>query len=260
MRSRARARSGWGSGDEATDSPASSNAARSMRAARPLHGGWRSVRPRPLCRGQHRKCFSWLAFRRTHPRATGASSRAILVKIRCSTVRRERDKGCIAAPHDPVRSPFIRGVSPIRGSGVVDDLHGVLHVDASADYSTIRTAYRALAAVYHPDHAGADGEPRMCELNAAWEVLRDPQRRAAYDTERRANRPAPAPTGPAAPPWTGRAGPPPGHPSGSLLTFGVFAGWSLGEIARVDPGPPVARESSRRRGPCLGRTPGGRLP
>jgi curved DNA-binding protein CbpA len=119
---------------------------------------------------------------------------------------------------------------------VVDDLYGVLHVDASADCSTIRTAYRALAAVYHPDHAGADGEPRMCELNAAWEVLGDPQRRAAYDTERRANQPAPAPTGPAAPPWTGRAGPPPGHPSGSLLTFGIFAGWSLGEIARADPG------------------------
>jgi hypothetical protein len=30
------------------------------------------------------------------------------------------------------------------------------------------------------------------------------------------------------------AGPPPGAPSGSLVTFGRYAGWSLGEIARSD--------------------------
>ena len=119
---------------------------------------------------------------------------------------------------------------------MADDLYGVLHVDASADIAAIRVAYRALAAVHHPDHAGAGGEPRMRELNLAWEVLRDPQRRAAYDTERRANRPTDVPPGPVPPPWTGRAGPPPGRPSGSVLTFGVFAGWSLGEIARTDPG------------------------
>jgi curved DNA-binding protein CbpA len=118
----------------------------------------------------------------------------------------------------------------------MDDLYRVLDVDASADSPAIRVAYRALAAVYHPDHAGAGGEPRMRELNLAWEVLRDPKRRAAYDMERRANRPADVPTGPAPPPWTGRAGPPPGHSSGSVLHFGIFAGWSLGEIARRDPG------------------------
>jgi hypothetical protein len=32
----------------------------------------------------------------------------------------------------------------------------------------------------------------------------------------------------------GSAGPPPGHPSGSMLNFGRYAGWSLAEIARVD--------------------------
>lgn len=35
---------------------------------------------------------------------------------------------------------------------------------------------------------------------------------------------------------TGGAGPPPGRPSGSVLGFGRHIGWSLGEIARVDPG------------------------
>ena len=33
----------------------------------------------------------------------------------------------------------------------------------------------------------------------------------------------------------GAAGPPPGRPSGSVLNFGRYAGWSLGEIARRDP-------------------------
>jgi curved DNA-binding protein CbpA len=32
----------------------------------------------------------------------------------------------------------------------------------------------------------------------------------------------------------GAAGPPPGNPSGSVLTFGRFAGWSMGEIARTE--------------------------
>jgi curved DNA-binding protein CbpA len=32
----------------------------------------------------------------------------------------------------------------------------------------------------------------------------------------------------------GAAGPPPGHPSGSLVTFGRYQGWTLGEVARTD--------------------------
>jgi hypothetical protein len=32
----------------------------------------------------------------------------------------------------------------------------------------------------------------------------------------------------------GAAGAPPGNPSGSVLNFGRYAGWSLGEIARAD--------------------------
>lgn len=37
-----------------------------------------------------------------------------------------------------------------------------------------------------------------------------------------------------APEGLGAAGPPPGNPSGSVVTFGRYAGWSLGEIGRVD--------------------------
>jgi len=32
----------------------------------------------------------------------------------------------------------------------------------------------------------------------------------------------------------GAAGPPPGNPSGTVLPFGRYAGWSLGEVARRD--------------------------
>jgi hypothetical protein len=32
----------------------------------------------------------------------------------------------------------------------------------------------------------------------------------------------------------GAAGPPPGQPSGAVLNFGRYAGWSLGEVARKD--------------------------
>ena len=32
----------------------------------------------------------------------------------------------------------------------------------------------------------------------------------------------------------GAAGPPPGRPSGTILNFGRYAGWSLGEVARTD--------------------------
>ena len=74
----------------------------------------------------------------------------------------------------------------------------------------------------------------MARVNAAYDLLRDRTRRAAYDREQ-----VSAPTAhddPKKPPWTGAAGPPPGRPSGPKLDFGIFAGWSLGEIARRDPG------------------------
>ena len=39
-----------------------------------------------------------------------------------------------------------------------------------------------------------------------------------------------------APDGLGAAGPPPGNASGSVLNFGRYAGWSLGEIMRRDRG------------------------
>lgn len=173
------------------------------------------------------------------------------------------------------------------------DPYKVLQVDSEAEDEVIQAAYRRLAQKYHPDVAtGPDGAARMAAINAAWEVLRDPTKRAALDLTRRlaarnaeraaavggssgrASAPGAAPpmhasrtgstTGGSeagrraetvssdwtsgrsshgggydpsrmgAPDGLGAAGPPPGDPSGSVLNFGRYAGWSIGEIGRLD--------------------------
>ena len=178
------------------------------------------------------------------------------------------------------------------------DAYKTLQVDPEAEDEVIQAAYRRLAQKYHPDRQPDDeGVQRMVAINAAWELLRDPARRAAYDATRAlSTRPAAAapadrtgsatPPPPPAPPsaatgpppagraqprppaggasrppetvsrdWTsgrsgagggydastmrkaeghGAAGPPPGNPSGTVLKFGRYLGWSIGEIARTD--------------------------
>jgi len=66
------------------------------------------------------------------------------------------------------------------------DPYKVLQVDSEAEDEVIQAAYRRLAQKYHPDVAsGPDAAARMAAINAAWEVLRDPTRRAAHDLARR---------------------------------------------------------------------------
>jgi curved DNA-binding protein CbpA len=183
------------------------------------------------------------------------------------------------------------------------DPYKILQVDPEAEDEVIQAAYRRLAQKYHPDRAtGNDAVERMVAINAAWELIGEPDRRKAYDLSVRHRPPAgsfggsapgtsggsssrsaatgsPSPghgaggtgraAGPGAsqppsqerpaetvsPDWTsgrsttgggydaatmrapeglGAAGPPPGNASGSVLTFGRYAGWSLGEISRAD--------------------------
>jgi curved DNA-binding protein len=62
------------------------------------------------------------------------------------------------------------------------DYYEVLGVPSQADADTIKRAYRKLARKYHPDvskEAGA--EDRFKAVNEAYEALRDPNRRSAYD-------------------------------------------------------------------------------
>jgi curved DNA-binding protein len=62
------------------------------------------------------------------------------------------------------------------------DYYAVLGVEPGAGDAEIKTAYRRLARKYHPDvskEAGA--EDQFKAVNEAYEALRDPQKRAAYD-------------------------------------------------------------------------------
>jgi len=62
------------------------------------------------------------------------------------------------------------------------DYYKILGVERSANEAAIKKAYRKLARKYHPDVSKEkDAEVRMKEINEAYEVLKDPEKRAAYD-------------------------------------------------------------------------------
>jgi DnaJ domain len=134
----------------------------------------------------------------------------------------------------------------------IGDPWTVLGVPHDADDEAIANAYRALARRFHPDVAGEAATRRMIRINAAFDAIRDSERREAY-AEAIGGMPQSrgadgAPTYPSNPTaatdhlrrrqndGTGAAGPPPGRPSGTVLDFGRHLGWSIGEVARVDPG------------------------
>lgn len=74
----------------------------------------------------------------------------------------------------------------------------VLGVAERASPEEVRAAYRRAARDHHPDAGGS--ARRMSEVNAAWHVLGDPVRRAAYDRQLdRPARPAGHAGGPASP-------------------------------------------------------------
>ena len=63
------------------------------------------------------------------------------------------------------------------------DLYEVLGVTRGCDEKTLKAAFRKLAMQFHPDRNNGDqaAEVKFKEVNAAYECLRDPQKRAAYD-------------------------------------------------------------------------------
>src|SRR5690349_7495210 len=63
------------------------------------------------------------------------------------------------------------------------DPYDVLGVDRSATQDEIKSAFRKMAAQHHPDRNPGDGgaHQRFKEVNAAYQILSDPQKRAACD-------------------------------------------------------------------------------
>jgi molecular chaperone DnaJ len=63
------------------------------------------------------------------------------------------------------------------------DFYETLGVGKSADEKDLKSAFRKLAMQFHPDKnpGNAAAEAKFKEINEAYETLRDPQKRAAYD-------------------------------------------------------------------------------
>jgi curved DNA-binding protein len=62
------------------------------------------------------------------------------------------------------------------------DYYKIMGLERNAAQDEIKRAYRSLARKYHPDVSKeADAEAKFKELGEAYEVLKDPEKRAAYD-------------------------------------------------------------------------------
>jgi curved DNA-binding protein CbpA len=115
----------------------------------------------------------------------------------------------------------------------------VLMLAETADHEVITVVYRKLAQRYHPDvDRSLDAAHRMKEINEAYAVLRDPEKRTQYDAwlasrrDRRLNDRLIKAQGDVP---VGGAGAPVGPPQGSVIDFGRYSGWTLGQIKRADP-------------------------
>lgn len=140
-------------------------------------------------------------------------------------------------------------------------LYEVLMLHPSATVEVINAVYRQLAKQHHPDRAGPDGQQRMAQINEAYAILGNPEKRARYDellglqqeaatgfarysapgaknlkyeagTWAIRNNAEPTPS--SAP--YGEAGPPPVHlrARGSVLSFGRYRGWAISQVAAHD--------------------------
>jgi DnaJ-class molecular chaperone len=111
----------------------------------------------------------------------------------------------------------------------------ILQVQPDADPDVVSAAFRVLARKVHPDAAtplNQAEERRMIDLNWAYAIVRDPVKRAKWESDRRR---APPPTPAEAATHGAPRGPLDADGAGLRLDFGRYEGWTLGEVARRDP-------------------------
>ncbi len=115
------------------------------------------------------------------------------------------------------------------------DYYEVLGVATSADKATLKKAFRKLAQQYHPDvNSSPDAEIKFKEINEAYQVLYDDQKRAAYDRY-------------------GHAGVEGAGAAGGYSDFGGFTDFgSIFEDLFGGFGSASSRRNSRRRAPRRG--------
>lgn len=64
----------------------------------------------------------------------------------------------------------------------MEDYYQILGISPQATQSEVRRSFRRLAVMYHPDkNKTAEGEERFKEINRAYGILSNPQKRASYD-------------------------------------------------------------------------------
>jgi curved DNA-binding protein len=76
----------------------------------------------------------------------------------------------------------------------ITDYYEFLQISPSAEAETIHRVYRFLAARLHPDNQETGDTERFFLLKKAYEVLSNPERRAAYDATRQKLQPIPLST------------------------------------------------------------------
>lgn len=110
------------------------------------------------------------------------------------------------------------------------DAYEVLQVRPKADECVLQAAYRALARLHHPDlDRSPSATHQMAELNRAWARVRTPERREAYERERRSGHGAG--TDVMTPFHMTR----PSEPRRvDAIDFGRYAGWTIRDLARHD--------------------------
>lgn len=101
------------------------------------------------------------------------------IEARICTRYRDLERFCFPAS---AGFPALPDFHPDPTTMQFKDYYSILGVEPGAGEAEIKTAYRRLARKYHPDVSKeADAEEQFKAVNEAYEALRDPQKRAAYD-------------------------------------------------------------------------------